>query len=198
MEEKLDKLYRETILELEKIGIRIENNPEIGTIDIKLSKRNNKRYGACKQEEPDESTKYIEKNRKHRIIKFTKYKKHHIEISPWVMELENKIIKNTIIHELIHCMPDCNNHGETFKKYANTINQALGYDISRVGNKAEDYKQSNIEYKEERKYNYKIECQKCGQTVYRQRYNRNFTKKYRCGKCGGKFDVYRIEYKDKI
>ena len=44
MEEKLDKLYRETIFELEKIGIRIENNPEIGTIDIKLSKRNNKRY----------------------------------------------------------------------------------------------------------------------------------------------------------
>ena len=40
MEEKLDKLYRETIFELEKIGIRIENNPEIGTIDIKLSKRN--------------------------------------------------------------------------------------------------------------------------------------------------------------
>lgn len=195
MEEKLNRLYKDVISELKDIGIIIENNPEIGQIDIKLSKRNNKRYGACKQEEPDESTRYIEKNGRRKIIKFAKYKKHHIEISPWVMELEDSIIKNTIIHELIHCMPYCNNHGEVFKKYANTINQSLGYDISRVGNKVEDYKKSNMEYKEERKYNYKIECQKCGQTVYRQRYNKSFTKKYRCGKCGGKFDVYRIEYK---
>lgn len=195
MEEKLNKLYKDVISELKNIGIIIENNPEIGQIDIKLSKRNNKRYGVCKQEEPDENTKYIEKNGRRKIIKFAKYKKHHIEISPWVMELEDSIIKNTIIHELIHCMPYCNNHGEIFKKYANTVNQSLGYDISRVGNKVEDYKKSNMEYKEKRKYNYKIECQKCGQTVYRQRYNRNFTKKYRCGKCGGKFNVYRIEYK---
>lgn len=195
MEEKLNRLYKDVISELKNIGIIIENNTEIGQIDIKLSKRNNKRYGVCKQEDPDEITKYIEKSGRRKIIRFAKYKKHHIEISPWVMELEDNIVKNTIIHELIHCMPYCNNHGEVFKKYANTINQALGYDISRVGNKAEDYKKSNIEYKEERKYNYKIECQKCGQTVYRQRYNKNFTKKYRCGKCGGKFDVYRIEYK---
>ena len=27
-------------------------------------------------------------------------------------------IKNTIMHEIIHCFPYCNNHGSEFKKYA--------------------------------------------------------------------------------
>jgi len=62
------------------------------------------------------------------------------------------------------------------------------------GNKEEDYKKSNIEYEEKRKYNYKIECKKCGQVIYRQRYNNDFIRKYRCGKCGGKFTVYKILY----
>ncbi len=63
MEEKLNKIYLECILELEKIGINIQNTKEIGVIDISISKRNNKRYGACKQEEPDKNTIYIEKVR---------------------------------------------------------------------------------------------------------------------------------------
>ena len=37
------------------------------------------------------------------------------------------IIKNTIIHELIHCLPKCTNHGKEFKKYAKIINEKLGY-----------------------------------------------------------------------
>ena len=132
MDEKLQKLYQECIQELENIGIQITNNKDIGQIEIKLSKRNNKRYGACKQLEPDKSTMYIEKIKRKRYVKYWKYNKHIIEISPWVMELQDKVIKNTIIHELIHCMPNCNDHGEIFKKYAKYINQKLGYDISRV------------------------------------------------------------------
>ncbi len=48
------------------------------------------------------------------------------------MQLDKNIIKNTIMHELIHCMPYCNNHGAEFKKYARYINEKLGYNISRV------------------------------------------------------------------
>ena len=192
MEEKLDRLFKECIQELEKIGIDI-NNKDIGKIDINISKRNNKRYGACKQEEPDIKSKYIEKIGRRKIVKYWKYNKHIIEISKWVMELDEKIIKNTIMHELIHCMPYCNNHGAEFKRYANYINNKLGYDISRVGNKEEDYKKSNLEYKEEKQLKYKIECQKCGYTFYRQRQNKNFTRKYRCGKCGGRFEVINLK-----
>ena len=192
MEEKLDRLFKECIQELEKIGIDI-NNKDIGKIEINISKRNNKRYGACKQEEPDIKSKYIEKIGRRKIVKYWKYNKHVIEISKWVMELDEKIIKNTIMHELIHCMPYCNNHGAEFKRYANYINNKLGYDISRVGNKEEDYKKSNLEYKEEKQLKYKIECQKCGYTFYRQRQNKNFTRKYRCGKCGGRFEVINLK-----
>lgn len=64
--------------------------------------------------------------------------------------------------------------------------------FQEFGNKEQDYKASNIEYKEKKNYNYKIECKVCGYTFYRQRMNKNFTKKYRCGKCGGKFLVEEI------
>ena len=132
MEEKLQKLYEEAIQELQSIGINMHDDKEIGKIEIHISKRNNKRYGVCKQEEPDISTKYVEKINRKKVIKYGKFKKHNIEISPWVMQLNDKIIKNTIIHELIHCIPYCNNHGEQFKKYAKYINKNLVYDISRV------------------------------------------------------------------
>ena len=192
MEEKLKKLYNQVIEELQKIGINMQDKQQVGTIEISLSKRNNQRYGCCKQENPDKKYKTITKKGRHKIIKYEKFALHHIEISPWVMDLDNKIIKNTIIHELIHCLPYCNNHGEEFKKYAKFINQKLGYNISRVGNKKEDFEKSNIELKEQDNYKYKIICKGCNQEFYRKRLNKNFLRKYRCGKCGGKFEVFEI------
>lgn len=188
MEEKLDLLYKECINELNNIGIDILNKNVIGDIDIHISKRNNKRYGVCKQEHPDETSKSIKRKGYRNFIKYNKFNVHHIEISPWVMELNDDIIKNTIIHELIHCMPYCNSHGVEFKKYANFINNKLGYNISRVGNKKEDFIKSNITYEEET-YKYIVICNGCGQTFYRKRYNKNLTRKYRCGKCGGKLKI---------
>ena len=190
MEQKLNKLYLECIIELNKIGIDILDEKRYGKIDISISKRNNKRYGCCKQEDPDKNFKIITRNGRRKIIRYEKFNKHHIEISPWVMGLENNIIKNTIMHELIHCMPYCNNHGTEFKKYANLINISYGYDISRVGNKKKDFEKSNIEFNEEKNYNYKIICKGCKIEFYRQRLSRNFTRRYRCSKCGGTFEVY--------
>ena len=155
MEEKLNKLYKEGIEELKSIGIDID----IRTIEIQISKRNNKRYGCCKQEDPDKNTKYYEKIGNKRYL-------------------------------IIHCLPYCNNHKNEFKKYANYINEKLGYDISRVGNKKQDYEKSNMEYTENVNFKYKIICEKCNQTFYRQRLMKNLTKKYRCGICGGKLKIF--------
>lgn len=190
MEQKLNKLYSECVAELNNIGINILNEKQYGKIDISISKRNNKRYGCCKQEEPDNNYKVIYRVGRRKKVRYEKFGKHHIEISPWVMNLEDNIIKNTIIHELIHCIPYCNNHGEEFKKYANLINNRYGYNVSRVGNKKEDFEKSNIEYDEPQNYNYKIICKGCNQDFYRQRLNRNFLRYYRCAKCGSKFEVY--------
>lgn len=190
MEEKLGKLYKECLEELNRIGISFEEKQ----INICISKRNNKRYGCCKPELPDERYKKINKKGFRYIIKYDSYKKYTIEISKWVMKLDSSIIKNTIIHELIHCLPYCNNHGTYFKMYANIINTKLGYNISRVGNRKEDLEKSNIEYKceLEEKYKYIIECEKCGQTFYRNRLQKNFKNKYRCSKCLGRLKVMEI------
>ncbi len=193
MEERLKRLYEECINELKSIEIDVLDEKN-GIIDIALSKRSKSRYGCCKQEEPDSSSRYYEKIRNKRYIRYGKFKKHRIEISEWVMQLDEKIIKNTIIHEIIHCFPYCNNHGEEFKKYAQYINENLGYNISRVGNKRDDYEKSNIEYKENLKPNYKISCIKCNQVFYRKRIAKNFQNRYRCGICNGKFNVVKLTY----
>lgn len=193
MKEKLNKIFDECVNELKNIGIDVLDEKRVGKIDIYISKRNNKRYGCCKQEEPDKNYKTVTKKGWKKIIKYEKFNIHHIEISKWVMDLDEEIIKNTIIHELIHCMPYCNNHGLQFKQYANYINFKLGYNISRVGNKKEDYEKSNVEYNEDELYKYKIKCTKCGQEFLRKRLNNNFIKKYRCGKCKGKLEIIEIK-----
>lgn len=193
MEEKLNRLYRECIKELNMVGIDILDEKYYGKIDISIAKRNNKRYGCCRQEEPDKRYKSIIKRGRKKIIRYERFNKHHIEISKWVLVLEDNIIKNTIIHELIHCIPYCNNHGIEFKKYAKLINNAYGYDISRVGDKKRDYEKSNLEYNEGQKYNYRVVCKGCKQEFYRQRINKDFVKKYICGKCKSKFEVVRIK-----
>lgn len=197
MEDKLNRLYTECIKDLKSLGIDITDPKyDIGEIDITLAKRNNKRYGCCKQENPDLNYKHIERNGYKRIIKYEKFNKHHIEISKWVLELNDNLIKDTIMHEIIHCFPYCNNHGEKFKAYAKIINDSLGYNIARVGNKEADYKKSGIERKaEENEYNYKIVCTKCGQEFYRKRLKRDLIKKYRCGKCNGKLSFVEICHK---
>ena len=137
-QERLNELYKECIEELKSINIDVVKNR---IIELKINTRSKKRYGCCKK---------ISKDR------------FQIEISEWVMDLNEDIIKNTIMHELIHCMPRCNNHGEYFKKYAELINEKLGYNISRTGNKERDFNKSNLEYKEkEIKYNYRIICENC-------------------------------------
>lgn len=189
MEKKLINLYKECIEELKSIGINIEDKENIGEIKISLSKRNNKRYGCCKQYNPQTDFCHTIFKKYKKIKIYDKFLKHDIEVSKWVMELKDIIIKNTIMHELIHCMPYCNNHGKEFKKYANYINEKLGYSIKRLGNKAEDYENSNIEFNEKNKINYTIRCKDCGIVFYRQRLKKNFVRNYRCGKCKGKLEL---------
>ena len=168
-QEKLEKLYKKCIEELKSINIDVLKNREIET---KINTRSKKRYGCCKK---------ISKDR------------FQIEVSEWVMDLNEDIIKNTIMHELIHCMPRCNNHGEYFKNYASVINEKLGYNISRTGNKERDFSISNLEFTEKPiNFNYKIVCENCNQTFLRQRVRKYFTRKYRCGKCGGRFEIFKI------
>ena len=190
MKEKLTKLYNECIEELKSIGINMEDSKKNGKITINIAKRKAKRYGCCKQSKPVITCYHIEyKNHRRRKV-YDVFLKHDIEISKWVLDLNDDIIKNTIMHELIHCLPYCNNHGKEFKKYAEYINQKLGYKIQRLGNKEKDYENSNIKFEDkEITYKYKIKCKNCGFIFYRQRLKKNFIRDYRCGKCKGKLEI---------
>ena len=55
--------------------------------------------------------------------------------------------------------------------------------------KKEDFKDSNLEYKEKEEYKYKIHCKKCGKLFYRKRLQKNFVKKFRCSKCLGRLKI---------
>ena len=183
MQEHLERLFEECLNELASIGINMRAS-EYGEISIKIANRNNKRYGCCKQEDPDKRYKTTKIIGRRKCVKYERFNKHIIEVSKWVMDLDDEIIKNTIMHELIHCMPFCNNHGHMFKKYAKYINKYLGYDISRLGNKKEDYEKSNLEY-EEKGFKYTIKCTSCGKEFGRNRLSKDFFRKYRC-LCNGK------------
>lgn len=111
-------------------------------------------------------------------------------------DADDTAAKDTIIHELLHTAPGCNGHQGRWKMYADMVNKAYPqYNIKRVSSEEE------MGLKKEQRdirNNYKIVCTGCGSSFYRQRAGRIIThpELYRCVKCGGRFRVYRIEYKN--
>ena len=69
MNKKLLKLYHECIKELNEIGINVLDESNFGKIDIQISKRSAKRYGCCKQENPDKKYKTVKKYKDNNISK---------------------------------------------------------------------------------------------------------------------------------
>lgn len=89
---------------------------------------------------------------------------------------------DTMIHEILHCLPKCFNHGKNWKHEAHKVNELLGTNIDR---------QANIEITEEElnRYNYAIQCKECKAiTGYMRRTKayRNL-ELYRCI-CGGELE----------
>ena len=82
--------------------------------------------------------------------------------------------------------------GIVLKSMQTILIKTLDMTFQEHGNKREDCEKSNIKYEDKVNYNYKIVCTRCGQVIWRQRYNKQFTLKYRCGKCGGKFIAYKV------
>ena len=99
--------------------------------------------------------------------------------------------KKVIIHEILHCCEGAFNHGEKWKRLAETVNKKLGYNISRYYDPSEV---RCIENEQRKKAKYIFRCTGCGQTVYRYRRSKsadNFCSLYRCSKCGGSFETIK-------
>lgn len=95
---------------------------------------------------------------------------------------------DTIIHELLHTCKGCMNHGENWKREANKVNRAYGYNIKRCSS-AEEKGVEPIE-NTPNVIKHQFKCKGCGQIINRIRES-DFTKHYKdyhCGHCNGEFE----------
>jgi len=161
----LNTILKEVINEAQGLKIPV---PDTISEEIIINPRPRKRYGCCRK-------------------KGTIFS---IEISEFVLVCEEDKVKQIIAHEVLHTCRGCYDHGEKWKKYADAMNKAYGYNIKRVSSLDELGLSGSEEGANGRKVRYIIKCRKCGREYPRQRASRvtQNIKKYRCV-CGGKLEV---------
>lgn len=108
-----------------------------------------------------------------------------IRISKYAMGIDEVAMRNTICHELIHTLPDCQDHGYLFQHYANVMNKTYGYSVQTKGCIDSNGKQARMGKPQ---FKYKVVCTKCGASASYYRaskvvYN---PERFRCGRCGNK------------
>ena len=111
---------------------------------------------------------------------------YNIYLNKKMLKCNDEQIKNTLLHELIHTIDGCFNHGSNFKKQAEIVNKLYGYNVQR-GN-------SYQEFKNQLNFKYEVCCTNCGAK------NRYFKKTnvvkhpslYHCS-CGGKLEVKQLD-----
>lgn len=83
-----------------------------------------------------------------------------IEISSRLLEddVEKDALMNTVMHEVLHTVKDCLNHGAKWKQCAQLINDVYGLNVKRCTSAEE----KNIVSPVEESYNYIVACPKCG------------------------------------
>lgn len=116
---------------------------------------------------------------------------HQIEISSRLLneEVDERSLKNTIIHELLHTLPKCNNHKKIWQEKARFVNQKLGYNIKRTSSAKE---QGVLDTG----YKYKVFCYKCHKIkCYRINCQSINSKHLRCSYCGGMATKYDVRNK---
>lgn len=155
-QKELDALLEKAIAQVAEAGLkpgRIER-----TVYLTRAK---KTYGKCSST-PDGFTIHISKFFKDNVL---------------------KEVMQTLVHEVLHTLDGCMNHGPQWRSAAEIMNTKYGYEISRC-NSMEMANLTEEDKKAEKKY--VIECQSCGALIYRERKSKLVTEThfYTC-KCGG-------------
>ena len=153
---ELDGLMARLRRELISIGIPVSNRLEP---EVRINTRARRRLGCC----------YYQSGR------------YWIEVSQAVLEDED-LLKQTLVHELLHTCPKCRDHGPKWKAYAQTVNEKLGYRIERTVKT--ETPAGSLRHEE---IKYILECQSCGAQIKRMRMSKAVKSpwRYRCP-CGGK------------
>lgn len=106
---------------------------------------------------------------------------------------EIKQIKQTILHEQCHALPNGMNHGENWKRYVNVINKRYGYNIKRHTEMDDTIREATKDKKESIKYI--ITCDNCGaESRYRRKPKvLNYLDECTCKRCKSKkFKVVKL------
>lgn len=95
-----------------------------------------------------------------------------------------ELLRNTLLHELLHTCYGCQNHGKRWKACAQKVGQAWGVDIRRtaaVEGPWEPLRREEVKYL--------LRCQSCGRVIPRRRRSKAVEnpERYRCA-CGGKLE----------
>lgn len=102
---------------------------------------------------------------------------------------DEKGLKETIHHELLHSCKDCMNHGDNWKRLAQKVNIAYGYNIKRTNSAAD----KGVLEETEPPIKHRVVCLDCGHVYKRTRASKliTHTDHYRCGYCHGRL---KLEY----
>lgn len=107
-----------------------------------------------------------------------------IHISKYFKDNDEQEVMEMLVHEVLHTVPGCFNHGAGWKNAAELVNKKYGYNISRLSN----VEMNGIAASEKVVvYKYVVHCADCDNKMYRQRKSKLVThpQNYTCGACGG-------------
>ena len=164
---RLRVLYRKCIEELKELGIPFSNSISLDVNFTALT-----RWGQCSK-------------------RMTSTGNSHYTITISADLLKNgteKGIMQTIHHEILHTCNGCMNHKTIWKRYADIVNNAYGYEISRT-NSAQNlgYTEEQIKAHRYKDAKYILQCknESCNvEYVYKRK--GTIVKEYkscRCGRC---------------
>ena len=162
----LNKIALECMAELDALNI-----PYVKPSKITVNTRAKSRWGQCRRVSKTEFT---------------------INISERILrdDVSDAATKNTVIHELLHTIEGCQNHGPKWKRYANQVNRSYPkYNIQTTTSEAEKgIAPEPVVYK------YMVECLAC-------KHKRGYTRRskvtmhpelFRCGSCNGQLKVHSV------
>lgn len=142
---QVQQIFKSMLKEFDKYGDELDFDSYYVENSINwLAKNNRRTLGRCKYE-----------NDVYRIF-----------LNPNMLNFEDdgeKVIRNTLAHELCHTLPGCMNHGPKFHKNAAKIKQLMGYTIDTKAD--EDSSAYFDRYLPQA--NYMIKCDYCGNEIYK-------------------------------
>lgn len=151
----LDALLARVMSQARAIGIPVSDRVDPHVV---LGRRATGRFGCCRVREGV----------------------HVIELSAPLLAAGEGAVLETLAHEVLHTCWGCKNHGPRWKGYAQRMNAAYGYHISRTGT------WEALGLPDPKKVSHLVVCRRCGREFKRARASSLVLhpERYRC-RCGG-------------